>query len=88
MSRFFLGFAIGTVLGAAAVLLTARTGDDERAGLALAGGARGLLDGAMQAGRAAASAREQELREDFRARLKDGARSAAPDRRFDPLAGL
>lgn len=88
MSRFFLGFAIGTVLGAAAVLLTARTGDDERAGLALAGGARGLIDGALQAGKAAASARERELREDFRTRLKAGATAAQPDRRFDPLASL
>jgi gas vesicle protein len=72
MGRFFLGFAIGAALGAAAVVLNARSaaaddrmtlrGDD-------GGGLKGLLTGALDAGRQAATAREQELRADFRTRL-------------------
>ena len=71
MGRFFLGFAIGVALGAAAVIFSARTDDTgERLGLAArSDGLRHLLDGALSAGRAAAGAKEQELRAEYRSRL-------------------
>jgi gas vesicle protein len=80
MSRFFLGFAVGVALGAAAVLLGAQTDEaGERPTFATAtGGLRSLVDGALQAGQAAASAKEQAVREEFRARLKAGAQPSAP----------
>jgi gas vesicle protein len=89
MSRFFFGFAVGVALGAAAVLLGAQTDEaSERPTFAKAtGGLRSLVDGALQAGHAAASAKEHEVREEFRARIKAGAQPAAPTR-FDPFATL
>lgn len=71
MGRFFLGFAIGVALGAAAVVLSARTDDTgERTGFAArSDGLRSLLGGALSAGRAAAGAKEQEMLAEYRGRL-------------------
>jgi hypothetical protein len=73
MGRFFLGFAIGAAIGAAVVLLNG--GSDAPEGgehMGLRGpveGVRSKLSAALEAGRAAASAREQELMAEFRSRL-------------------
>ena len=73
MGRFFLGFAVGALIGALIVLLTARRDEGgERMGLRAAEGSdvRTRLTGALVAGQAAARAREQEMMADFRSRLK------------------
>ncbi|MFO7166454.1 MAG: hypothetical protein DIU80_000350 [Chloroflexota bacterium] len=71
MSRFFLGFVIGALIGAAVVILGGRNDLDD-SGLTLrapAEGVRARIAGAIEAGRAAASARERELMAEYRSRL-------------------
>ncbi|MEN9934375.1 MAG: hypothetical protein RLZZ387_954 [Chloroflexota bacterium] len=87
MGRFFLGFAVGAALGAAVVLLSGQ-GDDTDGAMGLTartGGVKGLLAGALDAGRSAAGAKEQEMLADFRTRLR--AKPAQSSHR-DLLAGL
>lgn len=65
MARFLLGFAIGTAIGAAAVLFGA-----PRAGTALRQAIGDLLHDTIEAGREAAVIRERELWDEFHKRLK------------------
>ena len=74
MGHFFLGFAIGAAIGAAVVVLGGTSGEldqrGERMGLrAPAKQVRSRLADALEAGRSAASAREQELLAEFRSRI-------------------
>jgi len=75
--RFVVGFLIGVGLGAVAVtMLTPRSGDEARLGLtANLGTARtglaGRLRSAVDAGKRAAAAREQELWSEYRQRVAD-----------------
>jgi gas vesicle protein len=65
MGRFLLGFAIGALLGAAAVIFTA-----PRSGPALRRLIGNTLQGTLDAAREASTAYEQQLWSDFRARLE------------------
>ena len=65
MGRFLLGFAIGTAVGAAAVIFTA-----PRSGPALRQNIGGVLQGALAAARQAGAAQERAMWSDFRARLE------------------
>lgn len=64
MNRFLIGFAIGAAIGVAVVVLTApRSGNDLRSGIS------GTLKDALDAGKLAATVREEEMWSEFRARL-------------------
>lgn len=75
--RFVVGFLVGAALGAVAVaVLTPRSGEETRMGLAVnLSGARGTisnkLKSAIEAGKRAASSREQELWSEYRKRIAD-----------------
>lgn len=83
--RFAIGFLIGVGIGAVAVtMLTPRSGDEARLGLtANLGGARAGLAGrfraAVEAGKRAASSREQELWGEYRKRIAEGAKPRPDD---------
>lgn len=65
MGCFVLGFIIGAAIGSAAVmLLTPKSGSDTRAGIAA------QLSNALEAGKQAAAMREEELWDQYRAKLK------------------
>ena len=65
MGRFLLGFVIGALLGAAAVIISA-----PRSGAATRQSIGELASGVLETGRQAAAAREQELWSEFRTRLE------------------
>jgi gas vesicle protein len=65
MGRFLLGFVIGAVIGAAAVIFTS-----PRSGPALRRLIGNTLQGALDTAREASAAHEQALWSDFRARLE------------------
>lgn len=68
MNRFLLGFIVGVTMSAAAVLaLTPKSGEDTRQSILE------QINAAVETGRQAAAAREEELWAEFRRRL------AAPD---------
>jgi gas vesicle protein len=72
MGSFLLGFVVGATLSATAVLLlTPSSGTDTRQGITA------RLNGAIEAGRRASTAREQELWSEFRQRLEDDRIAAA-----------
>ena len=83
--RFVLGFLIGVGLGAVAVtMLTPRSGDETRLGLAanLGGARQGLGErfrAAVEAGKRAASSREQELWGEYRKRIAEGPKPRQDD---------
>jgi gas vesicle protein len=64
MARFFLGFVIGVLIGAAAVVLSS-----PRSGSATRRQIGDFVGGALETARQARAAREQELWSEFRARL-------------------
>ncbi len=73
MGRFLLGFGIGIGIGIAAVILSSpRTSSSRREG------AKALVDGALEAARLAAAAREQEMWIDFRTRLSSKQQAKNP----------
>jgi gas vesicle protein len=65
MGRFLLGFVIGVVIGAAAVILSA-----PRSGSATRQGISDLVHGTLETARQASASREQELWKEFRTRLE------------------
>ena len=65
MGRFLLGFVIGVVIGAAAVILSA-----PRSGSATRQGISDLISGTLETARQASATREKELWTQFRARLE------------------
>jgi gas vesicle protein len=65
MGKFLLGFVIGAAIGAAAVIITA-----PRSGPATREGIRNLLDDTMDAARQARAQHEQNMWNQYRARLK------------------
>jgi gas vesicle protein len=65
MGRFLLGFAIGAAIGVAAVIITA-----PRSGRATRTGIRNLLNDTLDVARQATAQREQEMWNQYRARLK------------------
>jgi hypothetical protein len=85
--RFVLGFLIGAAIGAVAmIMLTPKSGDERRAGLAAnLGGARSSLSdrlrGAVEAGKRAAASAEQDLWFQYRQRVASGGEKP---RRDDP----
>lgn len=69
MDRFFVGFVIGATVNAAVVLVfTPASGEEMRRGIVA------HIRGALAAGRAAATAREQELWAEFHRRLEENQR--------------
>jgi gas vesicle protein len=63
MSRFLIGFAVGVVVGAAAVILASpRSGQSQGIGQ--------LVDGAMTAAKRAADLKQQEMWGDYRTRVQ------------------
>jgi gas vesicle protein len=66
MGRFLLGFAIGMLLGAAAVIFTS-----PRSGPALRRLIGDTFKGALETARETSAAYEQQLWSDFRARLEN-----------------
>jgi gas vesicle protein len=86
--RFVIGFLIGVGIGAVAVtMLTPRSGDETRMGLtANLGSARQSLGerlrSAVEAGKRAATSREQELWGEYRKRITDGAKPRDEDDSF------
>ncbi len=74
MGRFLLGFLVGTILGAVGVLLlTPASGTDTRQSVSE------RLNAALEAGRRASAAREQELWAEFRQRLQEGPKPDTSD---------
>ena len=65
MGRFLLGFVIGALIGAAAVIVSA-----PRSGSATRQGISNLIRGTLETARQASASREQELWKEFRARLE------------------
>ena len=65
MGRFLLGFVVGAAIGSVAViLLTPKSGSDTRESIS------SQVNRALEDGKQAAQAREQELWETYRAKLK------------------
>ena len=64
MGRFLLGFVVGAGIGAAVVIVTS-----PRSGQATRQGIRNLLNEALDVARKASTQREQEMWDQFRARL-------------------
>jgi gas vesicle protein len=65
MGRFWLGFLIGTLIGAAAVIFSApRSGSETLQGI------RALIDETVEAGRRASAAHEREQWANLRSRLR------------------
>ncbi|MDZ4718224.1 MAG: YtxH domain-containing protein [Roseiflexaceae bacterium] len=67
MGRFLIGFAVGIVVGAAAVILTSpRSGQPQGIGQ--------LVDGAMTAAKRAADLKQQEMWGDYRSRVQQASK--------------
>jgi len=77
MGRFLLGFVVGAAIGGAAViLLTPRSGGDTRESIS------GQVTQALEAGKRAAAARQQELWDQYHTRLKIATSNKLPEQLY------
>lgn len=77
MGRFLLGFVVGAAIGSVAViLLTPKSGDDTRESIST------QVNRALESGKQAAAAREQELWGQYHTRLKIATSNKLPEQLY------